>query len=154
SGWKLVQANAALNYTFPANTIVPRGGYVVVGRNASKAAFESFWGVTLGPNVVYINSADTMPQLNGGETYTLKDASNSTVDGPTYAHDGTSGDSLERANCGAVGSSGTWTKLASTSGTPGTNGLTGCALGIYINETSDATGVGNFIYEFVEVYNE
>jgi len=154
SGWKLVQANATLNYTFPANTIVPRGGYVVVGRNASKAAFESFWGVTLGPNVVYINSGDTMPQLNGSETYTLKDASNSTIDGPTYAHDGTSGDSLERANCGAAGNAGTWTKLASTSGTPGTNGLTGCSLGIFINESSDATGTGNFIYEFVEIYNE
>jgi beta-lactamase superfamily II metal-dependent hydrolase len=154
SGWKLAQANATLNYTFPANTIVPRGGYVIVARNATRAQFESFWGVTLGANVVYINSADTMPQLNGSETYTLKDAANSTIDGPTYAHDSTSGDSLERANCGLVGSSGTWTKVAATSATPGTNGLTGCGLGIFINETSDAIGTGNFVYEYVELFNE
>ena len=153
SGWQIVQANATLTYTFPANTIVPREGYVVVGRNATKTQFETFWGVTLAANVVYINSADTMPQLNGSETYTLKNASAVTVDGPTYAHDSTSGDSLERANCGSVGSSSTWTKLASTSATPGTNGLTGCSSTIFINETSDATGTGNYIYEFVELFN-
>lgn len=153
-GWKLVQANATLNYTIPANTVIPDGGYVIVGRNASKAAFESFWGVTLGANVTYINSADTMPQLNGSETYTLKDQNSVTVDGPTYAHDSTSGDSLERSTCGASGSAGTWTKVAAGSATPGTNGKTGCSLGVFINETSDALGTGNYIYEFIEIYND
>jgi hypothetical protein len=28
----------------------------VIARNADKAAFEAFWGVTLGPNVVFLNS--------------------------------------------------------------------------------------------------
>jgi beta-lactamase superfamily II metal-dependent hydrolase len=154
SGWKLVQANATLNYTFPANTIIPKGGYVIVGRNATKAQFETFWGITLASNVVYINSGDTMPQINGSETYTLKDASNATIDGPTFAQDSTSGDSLERANCGSVGSSGTWTKVAASSATPGSNGLTGCSLGVFINENSDALGTGNYIYEFIELFHD
>lgn len=154
SGYKLVQANATLNYTFPAGTIIPKNGYVIVGRNATKAQFESFWGVTLASNVVYLNSGDTMPQINGSETYTLKDASNVTIDGPTFAQDSTSGDTLERANCGSVGSSGTWTKLAASSATPGTHGLTGCSLGIFINENSDALGTGNFIYEFIELFKD
>ena len=152
SGWKLVQANATLNYTFPGGTRIPRNGYVIVGRNATKAAFESFWGVSLGDNVVYLNSGDTMPQINGSETYTLKNASNVTIDGPTYAHDASSGDSLERANCGSVGSSSTWTKVAATSATPGSNGLATCSLGVFINENSDAIGTGNYVYEFVELF--
>jgi hypothetical protein len=127
---------------------------VIVGRNATKSAFESFWGVTLGSNVTYINSGDTMPQINGSETYTLKDASNVTIDGPTFAQDASSGDSLERANCGSVGSSGTWTKVAATSATPGSNGLTGCSLGMFINENSDAIGTGNYVYEFIELFND
>jgi beta-lactamase superfamily II metal-dependent hydrolase len=154
SGWKLVQANSTLNYTFPAGTVIPNGGYVIVGRNATKAAFESFWGVTLGSNVTYINSVDTMPQLNGSETYTLKNAASVTEDGPTYAHDASSGDSLERTTCGASGTAGTWTKVSAGSATPGTNGKTGCGLDIFINENSDALGAGNFIYEFIEIYND
>jgi beta-lactamase superfamily II metal-dependent hydrolase len=154
SGWKLVQANATLNYTIPSGTVIPNGGYVIVGRNATKAQFQTFWGVTLASNVVYINSLDTMPQLNGSETYTLKNAASVTVDGPTFAHDLASGDSLERSTCGASGLAGTWTKLAATSATPGTNGKAGCGLDVFINENSDALGVGNFIYEFIELYND
>ena len=74
-GWTLTQANATLTYTIPAGTTIPSKGYVIIARNATKTAFQTFWGVTLGANVVYINSADTMPQINGSETYTLKNAS-------------------------------------------------------------------------------
>ena len=154
SGWKLVQANATLNYSIPASTKIAPHGYVIVGRNATKAQFESFWGVTLAANVTYINSGDTMPQINGSETYTLQNASSTTIDGPTVAMDASAGKSLQRANCGAVGSAGTWTKVASSSGTPGTGGLTGCSKGVFINEFSDALGTGNYIYEFVELFND
>ncbi|HKO56435.1 MAG TPA: hypothetical protein VJ276_11190 [Thermoanaerobaculia bacterium] len=152
--WKLVQANATLNYTIPAGTTIPAHGYVIVGRNATKAQFEAFWGVTLAANVTYINSVDTMPQINGSETYTLKDAASLTVDGATAAMDLSAGKSLQRATCGAVGLLGTWNKVVSGSGTPGTGGLTGCGKGVFINEFSDALGTGNFIYEFVELFND
>jgi len=154
SGWKLVQANATLNYTLPSGTHIPSGGYVIVGRNATQSQFESFWGVTLGSNVTYINSGDSMPQINGSETFTLKDASSTTVDGPTFAQDASSGDSLQRSTCGAVGSSGTWTKVAATSANPGSAAITTCGLGVFISENSDAIGTGNYIYEFIELYND
>ena len=42
SGYKIVQANAALTYTIPAATTIPSKGYVVIGRNATKTAFQTF----------------------------------------------------------------------------------------------------------------
>lgn len=153
SGWKVVQANATLNYTIPSSTKIASGSYVIIARNATKSAFESFWGVTLGANVTYINSGDTMPQINGSETYTLTDPNSVVVDGPTVANDLSAGKSLQRANCGAAGSAGSWTKVSASSATPGTGGLTGCGKGVFINEYSDAIGTGNYIYEFVEIYN-
>jgi beta-lactamase superfamily II metal-dependent hydrolase len=152
-GWTLTQANATLTYTIPAGTTIPSKGYVIVARNATKAAFQTFWGVTLGANVVYINSADTMPQINGSETYTLKNGA-TTIDGPTVAMDSAAGFDFERATCGAVGTLSSWFHRASTSGTPGTGGLTTCNKGVFINEFSDALGTGNFVYEFVELFND
>jgi len=152
-GWTLIQANATLNYTIPAGTTIASKGYVIVARNATKAAFQTFWGVTLGANVVYINSADTMPQINGSETYTLKNGA-TTIDGPTVAMDTSAGFDFERATCGAVGTLSSWSHRASTSGTPGTGGLTTCNRGVFINEFSDALGTGNFVYEFIELFND
>ena len=153
-GYSLVQANATLTYTIPAGTYIQPHGYVIVARNATKAAFESFWGVTLGANVTYVNSADHMPQINGSETYTLKNGSGTTIDGATYPMDSGALKSLQRANCGAVGSAGTWTNVSASSATPGTGGLTGCGKGVFINEFADAIGTGNYIYEFVELFND
>lgn len=154
SGWHLTQANATLNYTIPSGTTIPSKGYVIVARNATKAAFQSFWGVTLGANVVYINSGDTMPQINGSETYTLSNASNTTIDGPTVAMDTSGNFDFERATCGAVGTLSTWTHRAAGLATPGTGGLATCAKGVFINEFSDAIGTGNYIYEFIELFND
>jgi beta-lactamase superfamily II metal-dependent hydrolase len=153
-GWQVVQANATLTYSIPAGTTIPSKGYVIIARNATKAAFQTFWGRTLAANVVYINSADTMPQINGSETYTLKNAAATTVDGPTVAMDAAGGSSFQRATCGAAGTLSSWTKVASASGTPGTGGLGTCGKGVFINEFSDALGTGNYVYEFVELYND
>ncbi|HKS23962.1 MAG TPA: hypothetical protein VJZ76_14255 [Thermoanaerobaculia bacterium] len=153
-GWTLTQANATLNYTIPTGTIIQSHGYVIVARNATKAQFESFWGVTLGANVTYVNSADHMPQINGSETYTLKNSGGTTIDGATVGMDSGALKSLQRANCGAVGSAGTWTNVSASSATPGSGGLTGCGKGVFINEFSDAIGTGNYIYEFVELFND
>lgn len=153
-GWTLTQANATLTYTIPAGTTIPSKGYVIIARNATKTAFQSFWGVTLGANVVFINSADTMPQINGSETYTLKNASGVTIEGTTVAMDASGGSDFQRATCGAIGTLSSWTKLASASGSPGTGGLNGCNKGPFINEFSDALGTGNFVYEFIELFND
>jgi len=153
-GWTLTQANATLNYTIPTGTIIQSRGYVIVGRNATKAQFEAFWGVTLAANVTYINSADHMPQINGSETYTLKNGGGTTIDGATVGMDTSALKSLQRANCGAAGSAGSWTNVSASSATPGTGGLTGCGKGVFINEFADAIGTGNYIYEFIELFND
>jgi hypothetical protein len=127
---------------------------VIIARNATKSQFQSFWGVTLGSNVVYINTADTMPQINGSENYTLFNATGSTIDGPTVSMDTSAGYSFQRATCGASNLLSSWTRAVSTSGSPGTGGLTTCNRGVFINEFSDATGTGNYVYEFVELFND
>lgn len=153
--YKIVQANAALTYNIPAGTTIASKGYVIVGRNATKAAFQTFWGVTLAANVVYINGADTMPQINGSETYTLKNASSVTLDGPSVAMASGAGESLKRLNgCGAPGTASSWSRTASSTGNPGTGAPAPCNKGVYISEFTDALGTGNFIYEFVEIYND
>jgi hypothetical protein len=155
SGYKIVQANASLTYTIPSGTTIPSKGYVVIGRNATKSAFETFWGVTLAANVIYINGADTMPQINGSETYTLQNASSTTLDGPSVAMASAGGESLKRLNgCGAANLAASWSRVASSTGNPGSGAPAACNKGVYISEFSDALGTGNFIYEFVELYND
>jgi hypothetical protein len=154
-GYQLVQANAALTYTIPAGTTIPSKGYVIIGRNATKAAFQTFWGVTLAANVVYVNSVDTMPQINGSETYTLKNASAVTLDGPSVAMATAAGESLKRINgCGAANLSTSWSRVASSTANPGTGAPAACNKGVYISEFADALGTGNFIYEYIELYND
>jgi hypothetical protein len=153
--YQLVQANATLTYTIPAGTTIASKGYVIIGRNATKTQFQTFWGVTLAANVVYINSVDTMPQINGSETYTLKNASAATLDGPSVAMASGAGESLKRINgCGAANLSTSWSRVASSTGNPGSGAPAACSKGVYISEFSDALGTGNFIYEFIELYND
>jgi beta-lactamase superfamily II metal-dependent hydrolase len=153
-GWQIVQANATQTYTIPANTVIPSKGYVIVARNATQAQFEAFWGITLGTNVVYINTADTMPQINGDEKYTLYNAAGSKVDGATVAMDPAAGFDYQRATCGVASKASTWTKSSAGAATPGSGGLNGCNKGVFINEFSDAIGTSNYIYEFIELYTD
>ena len=39
-------------------------------------------------------------------------------------------------------------------GNPGTGAPAPCNKGVFISEFSDALGTGNYIYEFVELYND
>jgi hypothetical protein len=149
---RITQANGTLTYTLPTGTTIPSLGYVVIARNATKAQFQSFWGVTLGANVTFINAADTMPQINGSETYTLYNASSSVLDGATVAMASVGGESLRRTNpCSAANLAASWSRVASSTGTPGSGAPAGCGKGLYISEFSDALGTGNYIYEFVEL---
>jgi beta-lactamase superfamily II metal-dependent hydrolase len=154
SGWTITQANATQTYTIPAGTVIPSHGYLIIARNATKTAFQTFWGRTLASNVVYINTADTMPQINGSETYTLKNAAGTTIEGTTVAMDTNAGFDFQRATCGAIGTLSSWTHVAAGSATPGTGGLNGCNRGAFLNEFSDAIGTGNYVYEFIEIYND
>jgi hypothetical protein len=156
SGWTITQANAAITYTVPAGTVIPANGYVVIGRQATKAQFQTFWGVTLASNVVYLTtSTGSFPQINGSENYTLKDAGGTIIDGPTISMSSAAGQDLRRVDpCLAAGTASSWTVSATTSANPGSGAGAGCGKGVVINEFSDALGTGNFIYEFVELHND
>jgi len=139
-GWTLTQANATLTYTIPTGTTIPSKGYLIIARNATKSAFQTFWGRTLASNVIYINSADTMPQINGSETYTLKNGA-TTVDGATVAMATAGGESLKRLNgCGTANLASSWSRTASSTGNPGTGAPAPCNKGVFISEFSDALG--------------
>ena len=152
---QLAQANSAVTYTLPQGTTVPAGGYVVIARNGEKSAFETFWGVTLGPDVVFLNALNSngsiAPTINGDETFTIKNASGTVLDGPTIAMAPSPGSQSIRRNdpCLPAGSAGSWTVGAVASATPGTGAGAGCGTGLVINEFSDAS---NYIYEFVELH--
>jgi hypothetical protein len=154
-GWTITQANAAFTYTIPTGTTIPAGGYLVVGRNAALSAFQTFWGKTLPANTVYLNSSDSMPVINGSETYVLKNASGTVVDGTTIAMPSAAGSTVQRKDpCLAAGTSASWTLSATTAATPGSGAGAGCAKGVVINEFSDASGTNNFVYEFIELHND
>lgn len=155
SNWKIVQANSSRTFFLPAGTIVPANGYVVVARNASLAAFQTFWGITLPANVIYINSGDTLPVINGSENYTLYNAAGTKIDGATIGMSSSAGQSIQRKDpCLPANQSSSWNILASSAGTPGSGAAAGCVKGMVINEFSDALGTGNYIYEFVELHND
>lgn len=158
SGWQLVQTDSAQTTTLPASTQVPIGGYVIIARNpASKSAFEAFWHVTLGSDVVFVNAGGSgAPQINGAETYTLKRSGGVDVDdGPSIPL--TTGKCYQRKVPVQTSNTDTsWTVIGNTPGS-GPNPGAGQSLGnpptgAYVSEYCDATGTGNFIYEFVEIY--
>jgi len=80
SNYIISQTASDQSFTFPPSTIIPAKGFLIIGRNASMDDFEAFWDVTLGSQVVYINSGNTIPLINGDEQYRLVDVSDSAVD--------------------------------------------------------------------------
>jgi|GEM_PF-2447426 len=82
-GYKLRQANSSITYTIPSNTYIPATGFLVIARNSTQEAFETFWNKTLEGNAVYVNSGGSIPQLNGDEQYLIEDASGISIDPST-----------------------------------------------------------------------
>jgi putative hemolysin len=150
SGYDLLQFDSSQTYTIPEGTVIEPGGYVIIARNQDKAAFESQWGVTLAANVVFLNSGGSIPQLNGSETFLLRDASDVTVDGQTAL--AISGQvTVQRTDATAdATSASSWTSTAApANSTPGTGGVGNGTGGLVINEYSEN---GTYTYEFVELY--
>jgi len=149
-GYVVRQTNSVRTYTIPASTIVNPGGYVVIGRNATKASFESAWGVTLSTNVVYLNAANTFPKIDGAERFSLHDAGGTNIDAMTPSTIDPVNRSVQRKKATyPAGSSTSWYVTASSAGAPGSGGAGDGTGGLVINEYSDSS---SFSYEFVELY--
>jgi hypothetical protein len=135
----------------PAGTTVPRGGTLVIARFASRREFEQHWGVTLPTNVTFLNADNPagVPVINGGEKFSLWNGSQR-KDGPTVA--GSQAKTYRRTSSGSAATLGNWTVDPETGATPGVSNLPVGSTGVFISEWADASGSGNYIYEFVEIY--
>lgn len=155
-GWVVEQFNSTQTYTFPAGTTIPSGGYLILGRDATRAQFEAFWGV-LPPGTVYVNSNETgscgaagcMPQANGGESYRLKDAGGTVMDGTTITFTAADRTNQRTAPGDPANSAASWTSGPATGGTPGSGAGVSSGAGVRINEMTDAS---TFAMEFLELY--
>jgi len=156
-GFVVEQTSPFVDFTIPAGTLVPHGGYVVIARNATKSAFQTFYGKTLGTNVVYLNSTaitPKTPQINGDETFTLFDPNFVTVDGPSIAEPANGLRTFSRTNCGtAADAAASWTSVATSTAiaTPGTGPLSTGQNRVCITEIADATTQQ---FEYIEIFVE
>jgi cytochrome c peroxidase len=157
-GFVIEQTNKFLSFVVPAGTLVPHGGYLIVGRNATKTAFQTFYGKTLGTNVVYLNSGSSgppkLPQINGDETYAMFDSQHLTVDGPTIAQPSSAQRTFGRTRCGTPASVATsWSSNASSAAiaTPGGGPLNTGLNFVCLSEIADATDTK---MEYIEIFVE
>jgi hypothetical protein len=147
SGWKLVNDNAQFEFTFPAGTEVPAGGYLVVGRAHDRDGFEAEWG-PLPDGVVYVDSGDSLIVNKTPRPYTLLDDRGEPVDGPTVEI--AQGDSRLRVDaCADAGAVTAWSTRSRAEGDPGRGAPPACGAGVVITEMSDA---GDHRNEFVEIH--
>jgi len=144
-GWTLNQESSTQSYTIPVGTSVAPGGYVIICRDQDQSAFESYYGVSLGADVVYLRSSNSAPMINGDETYELRNGGGGSVDGPTAAI-GTTRRSYHRTDPETLA----WSTINETP-TPGSGveAPDGTFSGLVISEATDPD---TFSYEYVELY--
>jgi len=146
------QTSSEKRYIIPENTEIKPKNYLIIARDSNKTNFEKFWGVSFSSNVIFIDSDNSFPSINGDETFILKNDSNTTIDGPTGLplityH------TIERINTtydSTLESS--WNVSADNYATPSFGAKGNGSAGLIINEYSDASGSGNWRYEFIELY--
>src|SRR4051812_5979272 len=78
SGWSFT---AGVDYTFPANTSLPAGGYLLVAKNPARVA------LVYGLNVATVLGpfANGTKLSNSGDTVTLKDSASNLIDTVSYS---------------------------------------------------------------------
>lgn len=144
SGWTLHQENSTQLYTIPAGTVLAPGAYLVVGRDVDRPAFEAYFG-PLPAGTVYVRSSNTVPQINGDETYSVRDAGGVLIDGPTPAITTT-----RRAYHRSDPETLAWTSIDEfPSPGSGAEPQDGTYSGLVITEATEPL---DFPYEFLELY--
>ena len=147
SGWSVINSNTDFIYTIPQGTTIPDDGFLVIGRDSDREAFETEWGALAAP-VVYLSARNGIVINSTPRAYRLLDARGELVDGPTIEI--RSGQSLARKD-GCVGSSdaNAWEQREDTRGDPGRGAPLPCGAGVVISEMTDGADFRN---EFVELY--
>lgn len=80
SGFVIHQMESTREYVLPNYCYIPARGLLVLGRYATRGEFEAFWNTELGESVLYINSMNAFPMINGQEQFLLNTLENTTVD--------------------------------------------------------------------------
>ena len=152
SNYYFCQTSSDISYTIADGVAVEPGAYVIISRDSDKDSFEGFWGIMLPSNVIFINGDNNFPSINGDETFTLYDSSDNIVDGPTglpmesYCTVqrllSTSDPTLPES----------WSINPDSFATPGSGAVGDGTAGLVINEYSDASGTGNWRYEYIEIF--
>ena len=156
AGWQIENeenGNVIQSAVIPNNTVVAAGGTVIIARDANKAQFESFWGVSLPSNVVFLKSGNPnsgIPVINNNEKFSIYRPPHVLEDGPTVK--GATGHCYQRTRASSPGSAGSWGEVDESQATPGSAALAGSDRGVFVSEWCDASGTGNYIYEFIELY--
>lgn len=150
-GFELHQAGATCVFKLPEPFEIEQGSTVVIARDASRAAFEEFWGETMPASTVFISSGDTCPRINGDESFFLADSTGQVIEGPTpimFEHE-----NFQRIDGSFAASElGSWDIIAdSASPSPGFAPHSDNTDQVFISEFSDAPGTGSFVFEFVEL---
>jgi hypothetical protein len=151
SGWQIQQHASDNTYIIPDGTVIQPGGYLILSRFAGQSAFETFYGVTLGSNVIYLTnpvSNPVVPMINGDEVYEVRDLTSTVVDGPTPAIS-----TLYQAYHRDDPEAPPWTSIDGTP-TPGggVEAPDATFSGLVISEANDPGGTGAYVYEYVELY--
>lgn len=151
-GFTVHQAGSTCAFELPAPLEIDHGTTVIIARDATRAEFETFWGVELPASSVFINSGDTCPLLNGDESFTLTDSSGTVADGPTpliFEHENMR--RLKGALPGGEVASWNFGDVDVVGANPGVSPADPDANIVYLSEISDVRGTGNFVFEFVEI---
>lgn len=82
----LKQIESTRVFTLPQNTYVPGGGYVIISRFSDKGDFETFWNVVFGDSVIFLNSGNSFPMINGQEQFLLESPVGTPVDPDDEGH--------------------------------------------------------------------
>lgn len=149
NGYTVKQFDAAHIFTLP-DTVIHEGEFIIIARDCSQADFETFWNVTLGSNVIYFNSGNTVPMINGDESFALYDSTGNLLDSTDIVMPAGENKAIIRDSTNVN----TWAILGSDQATPGSVTGDGHNAGLIITEFTDSTGTGNYIYEYVELYND
>ncbi len=128
------------------------GDVLVIVRFATRGEFESHWGPMPDDTIYITNEGENsgVPIINGNEVWALVSAVGSDLDGPTI--EGDDNKAFQRVNVGPSDNANTWDEVDDSEATPGVCPLPTTNVGLKICEWSDASGGGNFVYEFIELY--
>ena len=124
SNWTIEQSNGII-LTIPAGTLLAPGGFLLVSRKATLATFEGCVGA-LPEGAQHIRGFDIVggngfPMVGSGRSWTLKDDSGTTVDGPTpasgnyaYDRDGADVATFTQGDRSTAETAGAWAKGSSS----------------------------------------